>query len=56
MRLFYKIESLSGTLVNIVIFVIAAYMFILVFFYPEYAGMLFGIMTKGFMSIVKGVK
>jgi hypothetical protein len=56
MRLYYKIESLTGTLVNIVIFAIAVYVFILVFFYPERAGILFGIMVKSFMSIVKGVR
>jgi len=56
MKLLYKIESLSGTLVNVVIFAIAIYLFILVFFYPDQAGILFGKITRGFMSIGKDVK
>jgi hypothetical protein len=39
-----------------VILSIAIYLFILVFFYPDQAGILFGKMTRGFMSIVKGMK
>jgi hypothetical protein len=56
MRLLYKIESLSGTLINILIFLVFATAFIMIFFYPEQAGILYGKMFKGFWSMMKNVK
>ena len=53
MKFLYKIESLTGTLINLMMFGILVTVFVLVFIYPEVAGTIAGKIINGFNSIVK---
>jgi len=53
MRTFHKIESITGTLANLVFLAIFVGLFILVFFYPETAGELIGKIVSSFNAILK---
>jgi hypothetical protein len=48
-----NIESITGTMVNVAIFMITLFVFVAVFFFPEYTGMVFAKIIQGFSSVKK---
>lgn len=51
--MFFKIESMTATFANTMVFMFMLFLFVLVFFYPHQAGRLFAEMANGFREIFK---
>jgi hypothetical protein len=55
MRISKEITYHSATLVNIIIFVFLATLFVMVFFFPATAGEIGGKIVNGFLSIINRI-
>jgi hypothetical protein len=53
MRRMVNMESITATMVNVAIFFTTLFVFVAVFFFPEYTGMVLAKIIQGFNSVKK---
>jgi hypothetical protein len=53
MRIYFKIESITASLINIMIFTILVIVFIMFFFYPDTFGTILGKIRTGIINLKK---